>query len=120
MKKINIAQQLCNLEVDYSTVNGDTILPFVEEGKIDLECGSTTNNADRRKRVDFSIPYYVSGVKILARKGEGIESITDIKGKKVAQRKFRFLLKEGIVFPPNLNLEQASSQSTAEFKAKNP
>ena len=47
------------------------------------------------------------------------EIIQQIKGKKVAQRKFGFLLKEGIIFPPNLNLEQASSQSTAEFKAKN-
>lgn len=45
--------------------------------------------------------------------------VQQIKGKKVAQKKFPFLLKDGIVFPPNLNLEQASSQSTAEFKAKN-
>lgn len=47
------------------------------------------------------------------------EIVQQIKGKKVAQKKFPFLLKEGIVFPPNLNLEQASSQSTAEFKGKN-
>ena len=45
--------------------------------------------------------------------------VQQIKGKKVAHRKFPFLLKENIVFPPNLNLEQASSQSTAEFKADN-
>lgn len=47
------------------------------------------------------------------------EIVQQIKGKKVAQKKFPYLLKEGIVFPPNLNLEQASSQATAEFKAKN-
>ena len=47
------------------------------------------------------------------------EIVQQIKGKKVAQKKFPFLLKEGIVFPPNLNLEQASSQSTAEFKTQN-
>ena len=47
------------------------------------------------------------------------EIVQQIKGKKVAQKKFPFLLREGIIFPPNLNLEQASSQSTAEFKAKN-
>ncbi len=46
------------------------------------------------------------------------EIVQQIKGKKVAQRKFPFLLKDNIVFPPNLNLEQASSQSTAEYKAK--
>ena len=47
------------------------------------------------------------------------EIAQQIKGKKVAEKKFPFLLRDGIIFPPNLNLEQASSQSTAEFKAKN-
>lgn len=46
------------------------------------------------------------------------EIVQQIKGKKVAQKKFPSLNKENIVFPPNLNLEQASSQSTAEFKAR--
>lgn len=46
------------------------------------------------------------------------EIAQQIKGKKIAQKKFQFLLREGIIFPPNLNLEQASSQPTAEFKAK--
>lgn len=45
--------------------------------------------------------------------------VQQIKGKKVAQKKFPFLLKDGIVFPPNLNLEQASSQTTAVFKGNN-
>lgn len=47
------------------------------------------------------------------------EIVQQIKGKKVAQRKFKFLLKDGIIFPPHLNLEQASSESTAAFKAQN-
>ena len=42
-----------------------------------------------------------------------------VKGRKVAARKFPFLQKEGIIFPPNLNLEQASSQVTAHYKATN-
>ena len=46
------------------------------------------------------------------------EIVQQIKGKKVAQKKFPYLLKDGIIFPPNLNLEQASSQATAEFKAQ--
>lgn len=46
------------------------------------------------------------------------EIVQQIKGKKVAKRKFSFLLSENIIFPPNLNLEQSSSQSTAEYKAK--
>ena len=47
------------------------------------------------------------------------EIVQQIKGSKTAEKKFPFLTKEGIVFPPNLNLEQASSQSTAEYKAQN-
>jgi len=47
------------------------------------------------------------------------EIVQQIKGKKTAEKKFPFLLKEGIFFPPNLSLEQASSQSTAEYKAQN-
>lgn len=47
------------------------------------------------------------------------ELVQQIKGRKVAQKKFPFLLEENIIFPPNLNSEQASSQSTAVFKARN-
>lgn len=47
------------------------------------------------------------------------EIVQQIKGKQVAQKKFPFLLKDGIVFPPQLNLEQASSEKTAQFKAQN-
>ncbi len=45
------------------------------------------------------------------------EIVQQIKGKRVAEKKFPFLLKEGIVFPPQLNLEQASSEKTARYKA---
>ncbi len=47
------------------------------------------------------------------------EIVQQIKGKKVASKKFPFLVKDGIVFPPNLNLEQASSEATAIYKATN-
>ncbi|WP_292010480.1 class I SAM-dependent methyltransferase [Chryseobacterium sp.] len=46
------------------------------------------------------------------------EIVQQIKGKQVAQRKFPFLLTEGIIFPPQLNLEQSSSEKTAQYKSK--
>ncbi|MBP7173602.1 MAG: RsmD family RNA methyltransferase [Cloacibacterium sp.] len=46
------------------------------------------------------------------------ELVQQIKGRKVAEKKFPFLLKEGIIFPPHLSLEQASSQNTAAYKAQ--
>jgi len=45
------------------------------------------------------------------------EIVQQIKGKQVAERKFPFLLKEGIIFPPQLNLEQSSSEKTALYKS---
>lgn len=46
------------------------------------------------------------------------EIVQQIKGKQVAQKKFPFLLKDGVVFPPQLNLEQASSETTAVYKSE--
>ncbi|WP_336687472.1 class I SAM-dependent methyltransferase [Chryseobacterium bernardetii] len=46
------------------------------------------------------------------------EIVQQIKGKQVAEKKFPFLLKEGIVFPPQLNLEQSSSEKTALYKSE--
>lgn len=46
------------------------------------------------------------------------EIVQQIKGKQTAQKKFPFLLKEGIIFPPQLNLEQASSETTALYKSQ--
>ncbi|MEY8760806.1 class I SAM-dependent methyltransferase [Chryseobacterium tongliaoense] len=47
-----------------------------------------------------------------------LEIVQQIKGKQVAQRKFPFLLKEGIIFPPQLSLEQSSSEKTAVYKSE--
>ncbi|EJL70490.1 class I SAM-dependent methyltransferase [Chryseobacterium populi] len=47
-----------------------------------------------------------------------LEIVQQIKGKQVAQRKFPFLLKEGIIFPPQLSLEQSSSEKTAGYKSE--
>lgn len=46
------------------------------------------------------------------------EIVQQIKGKQVAQKKFPFLLKDGIIFPPQLNLEQSSSEKTAQYKSE--
>lgn len=73
-----------NLKVEYVTVDGKTRIPYVREGRVDLECGSTTNNAARRKEVAFSIPYYISGVRILTATGTGIKTLNDLHGKRVA------------------------------------
>ena len=85
---------------------------------------------DFSKLISSDIQYYINQNlnsdinKILLKKSPfsdvSMQEIAQqIKGKKTAEKKFPFLLKDGIVFPPNLNLEQASSQSTSEYKAQN-
>lgn len=82
--KIKTAYNMPNIAVEFVEVSGDTRIPFLRQGKIDIECGSTTNNADRRKNVDFTIPYYVAGVRILVKNSSGIKSLNDLRGKKIA------------------------------------
>ena len=53
------------------------------DGKIDLECGSTTNTRDRQKQVAFAYTTFVAGIKMLARKSSNINSVEDLRGKSV-------------------------------------
>lgn len=75
---------LPNLKVSYQEVTGSNRIPLTIDGSVDLECGSTTNNETRRKDVDFTIPYYISGVRILTKKNTGVVSLNDLRGKKIA------------------------------------
>jgi len=75
---------LPNIKVNYQEVTGSNRIPLTVDGTVDLECGSTTNNESRRKDVDFTIPYYISGVRILTKKNTGVVSLNDLRGKKVA------------------------------------
>jgi glutamate/aspartate transport system substrate-binding protein len=58
-------------------------IPLLQNGTIDLECGSTTNNAERAKQVAFSVNYFYSGTRFLVKASSGIKTADDLKGKKV-------------------------------------
>jgi glutamate/aspartate transport system substrate-binding protein len=72
-----------DVSVAYRPVTPENRLDLVVSGEIDLECGSTTNNAERRKRVAFSPPMFVTGTKLLVRRGSRILSLRDLAGKTV-------------------------------------
>jgi glutamate/aspartate transport system substrate-binding protein len=67
--------------VAYQAVTADTRMDAVVSGKVDLECGSTTSNLERQKRVTFSPIIYVAGTKIMVKRGSGITSYRDLVGK---------------------------------------
>ena len=75
---------LPDLKVKYNLVTSQTRIPLVQNGTVDLECGSTTNNAARQKDVAFAVTTYVEEVRMVVKANSGITSIKDLNGKTVA------------------------------------
>jgi len=73
-----------DLQVKYLPVNPQTRIPMVVDGTVDLECGSTTNNTERQKQVAFSPIFFVSGTKLLVKRGSRFKTYRDLKGRSVA------------------------------------
>ncbi len=76
-----------NLKIDYVKVTSDDRIPAVVQGKIDLECGSTTANAERGKQVAFSPLMFVAGTKLMVPKASTISAPKDLQGKTVVVTK---------------------------------
>ena len=74
---------LPNLQVKLTPVNSQNRITLVQNGTIDLECGSTTNNLERQKQVAFSNTIFIIGTRLLTRKDSGIQDFPDLKGKNV-------------------------------------
>jgi ABC-type amino acid transport substrate-binding protein len=72
------------LRVQWLAVTPETRIEAITSGRADLECGSTTNNLERQKRVAFSPAFFVSGTKLMVPKGSPIRSFRDLAGKTVA------------------------------------
>jgi ABC-type amino acid transport substrate-binding protein len=76
-----------NLKIEYVKVTSDDRIPAVVQNKIDLECGSTTANAERAKQLAFSPLMFVAGTKLMVPKSSGVSAVTDLKGKTVVVTK---------------------------------
>jgi glutamate/aspartate transport system substrate-binding protein len=75
--------KLPRLDVRFVPVTSANRIAMVKEGKVDLECGSTTNTRERQKDVAFAYTTFVAGIKMLARKSSNIGGIEDLRGKTV-------------------------------------
>jgi glutamate/aspartate transport system substrate-binding protein len=72
------------LEVKYLSVTSQNRIPLVQNGTVDIECGSTTNNAARQKDVSFASTAYVEEVRIAVKANSGITTIAQLNGRNVA------------------------------------
>src|SRR6266850_1030248 len=87
VEEIGIEVDDANLRIEYVKVTSDDRIPAVVQNKIDLECGSTTANAERGKQVAFSPLMFVAGTKLMVPKASTISGPTDLKGKTVVVTK---------------------------------
>lgn len=90
------------LDVKYQLVTPQNRIPLVQNGTVDIECGTTTNNTVRQKDVAFAPTLYVEGVRVAVKKASGIASTSQLVGKTVAAttgstavQQLRKLKKEG-------------------------
>ena len=81
---IGKALQLEKIEVKYQLVTPQNRIALVQNGTVDIECGTTTNNAARQKDVAFAPTLYVEGVRIAVKAVSGIVSPAQLAGKSVA------------------------------------
>ncbi|WP_428415663.1 amino acid ABC transporter substrate-binding protein [Methylibium sp.] len=72
------------VKVSYQPVTSQNRIPLVQNGTVDLECGSTTNNATRQKDVAFANTTFVEEVRMAVKASSGIKSVADLQGKTVA------------------------------------
>ena len=75
-----------DIRTEYRPVTPENRFDAVTSGEIDLECGSTTNNVERRKIVAFSPTMFVTGTKLLVRRGSGILNFRNLQGKTLCLR----------------------------------
>jgi glutamate/aspartate transport system substrate-binding protein len=75
---------LAKLNIVYQPVTSQNRIPLVQNGTVDIECGSTTNNVARQKDVAFAVTTYVEEVRIAVKANSGITSIAQLNGKTIA------------------------------------
>jgi glutamate/aspartate transport system substrate-binding protein len=86
MKVVDAVKQklsLPGLQVKLIPVTSQNRIPLIQNGTIDIESGSTTNNLERQQQVDFSDTMFVIGTRLLVKKDSGINDFPDLKGKNV-------------------------------------
>lgn len=84
VERIRRELKLPALAVKLVPVTSQNRIPLVQNGSVDLECGSTTHNRERARQVAFSVSIFVTSSRLLTRHGSGIEELADLKGRRVA------------------------------------
>lgn len=83
IQRIKAQLKLADLKVEMIPITSQNRISLLQNGTIDFECTTTTNNAVRAQQVDFSNSFFVIGTRLLVKKNSGIRDFADLKGKTV-------------------------------------
>jgi ABC-type amino acid transport substrate-binding protein len=72
---------LASLQTEFMLLTPSNRIPAIAEGRADMECGSTTNNAERREKVAFTVPHYIAGARYMVRADSKIDDLSNFDGK---------------------------------------
>jgi glutamate/aspartate transport system substrate-binding protein len=75
--------KLAKLETKLMPVTSSNRITLIQNGSVDLECGSTTNNTERQKQVSFSNTLFIIGTRLMTKKDAGIKDFQELTGKNV-------------------------------------
>ena len=81
--RVKAATGRSDLKKQYQAVTSANRIPLLQNGTIDIECGSTTNNSERGKQVAFAINYFYTGTRFLVKTGTNVNKLADLAGKPV-------------------------------------
>jgi glutamate/aspartate transport system substrate-binding protein len=81
--RVKAATGRADLKKQYQAVTSANRIPLLQNGTIDIECGSTTNNSERGKQVAFAINYFYTGTRFLVKSGTHVNKLADLAGKTV-------------------------------------
>ena len=96
--------KLDKLEVRYQLVTASTRIPLLANGTIDLECGNTTNNAERQQQVWYTNTHFLTASRYLSKVESKIGSISDLKGKTIVSPAGSTNIKQALELNSRLNL----------------
>ncbi|TAG01788.1 MAG: amino acid ABC transporter substrate-binding protein [Betaproteobacteria bacterium] len=114
--QVKLELKRSDLKVRYVALKPADRIPAVKEGRVDVECGSTTNTVVRQKDVAFSYTTFMAGARILVKKSSNVKSLNGLRGKKMiaTEKTTTADLVKKLVVERNLGIELVYAKDHAE------
>jgi ABC-type amino acid transport substrate-binding protein len=114
--EVKKASGRADLKINLQAVTSANRIPLLQNGTIDIECGSTTNNAERGKQVAFATNYFYTGTRFLVKSSSPVKKIEDLAGKNVVSTTgtTNFKIMRGLNDEKKLGFELLGAKDHAE------